>query len=158
MHRRLIATILFILVLCLARVGSGDMVAYWNFEGDFGDAIAGNDATPIGETAVFLDPDRGRVAELDGTGDYIEIPNSPSLNITGDKITIAAWVYFDDVSGPPEIVIAKPYVVGQHSSPYFSYGLHILSNGTPRFWLVTNGAAGNAPGIFRSSPLSASSP
>ena len=146
MCRRLLATILFILVLCLARVGSADMVAYWNFEGDFRDAIGGNDATPIGDTAVFLDPDRGRVAELDGTGDYIEVPNSASLNIAGNEITIAAWVYFDDVAGPPEIVIAKPYVVGQHSSPYFSYGLHILSNGTPRFWLVTNGAAGNAPG------------
>ena len=146
MYRRLVAAILFFLVLCLARVGSADMVAYWNFEGDFGDAIGDNDATPIGDTAVFLDPDRGRVAELDGTGDYIEIPKSPSLNITGDEITIVAWVYFDDVAGPPEIVIAKPYVVGQHSSPYFSYGLHILSNGTPRFWLVTNGAAGNAPG------------
>ena len=146
MYKRVIATTIFILVLSLARVGSADMVAYWDFEGDFGDAIGGNDATPFGDTAVFVDPDRGRVAELDGTGDYIEVPNSPSLNITGNEITIAAWVYFDDVSGPPEIVIAKPYVVGQHSSPYFSYGLHILSNGTPRFWLVTDGAAGNAPG------------
>jgi len=137
---------LVLLVLCLAGVGRADMVAYWSFEGDFDDAIGGNDAAPIGDTAIVLDPDRGRVAELDGTGDYIEIPNSPSLNITGNEITIAAWVYFDDVTGPPEIVIAKPFVVGQHSNPYFSYGLHILSNGTPRFWLVTDGASGNAPG------------
>ncbi|UCF14460.1 MAG: hypothetical protein JSW59_13685 [Phycisphaerales bacterium] len=146
MCRKLVLTICLILVLCLAGVGSAEMVAYWDFEGDFSDSVGGNDATPIGDTAIFLDPDRGRVAELDGTGDYIEIPNSPSLNVTGNEITVAAWVYFDDVSGPPEIVMAKPFVVGQHSSPYFSYGLHILSNGTPRFWLVTNGSAGNARG------------
>ena len=133
-------------LLTIAGAGSADMVAYWDFEGDFGDAIGGNDATPIGDTAIFLDLDRGRVAELDGTGDYMEIPDSASLNISGGELTIATWVYFDDVTGPPEIVIAKPFTVGQHASPYFSYGLHILSNGTPRFWLVTDDAAGNAPG------------
>jgi hypothetical protein len=138
--------ICFVLVLCLAGLGSADMVAYWDFEGDFSDSVGGNDAAAIGDTSVVIDPDRGRVAELDGTGDYIEIPNSPSLDITGNEITAAAWVYFDDVSGPPEIVMAKPFVIGQHSSPYFSYGLHILSNGTPRFWLVTDGSAGNARG------------
>ena len=90
MCRQLILTICFILVLCLAGVGSADMVAYWDFEGDFGDAVGGNDATPVGDTAVVLDPDRGRVAQLDGNGDYIEIPNSPSLNITGNAITIPA--------------------------------------------------------------------
>lgn len=58
---------------------------------------------------VIFDPERSRVAELDGTGDYIEIPNFVSLNITGNEITVAAWVYFDDVGGPPEIVMAKVF-------------------------------------------------
>ncbi len=146
MFRRMIFTFSLILLLGLASVSSADLVAYWDFEGDFGDTVGNNDAASHGDTDIVLDPERSRVAELDGTGDYIEIPNSASLNITGNEITVAAWVYFDDVGGPPEIVMAKVFRENQHTSPYFSYGLHILTNGTPRFWLVTNNAAGNARG------------
>jgi hypothetical protein len=146
MCRRAISIFSIILVLSLAGTGSADLVAHWDFEGDFTDTFGGNVATPQGNTAIVVDPDRGNVAEFDGNGDYLQTPNSPTLNITGEKITLAAWVYFDDVSGDPEIVIAKPFQDGQHTSPYFSYGLHILSNGTPRFWLSLSGGAQNAPG------------
>jgi hypothetical protein len=101
-----------ILVLALADISSADLVASWDFEGEFLDAIGGNDAVPNGNTAVVLDPERGLVAEFDGTGDYLLIPNSPSLNIIGNQITLASWVYFNDVSGAPEIVIAKPFQDG----------------------------------------------
>ncbi|MFC1636972.1 LamG-like jellyroll fold domain-containing protein [Planctomycetota bacterium] len=142
------STFLFSLVLVLYWIVSApaNLVGHWEFEGDFRDAVGNNDATAYGDTVIVPDPERGRVAEFDGTGDYLQIPNSPSLNITGEEITLASWVYFDDVSGPPEIVIAKPFLDGQHSSPYFSYGLHMLSNGTPRFWLSLSAGARNAPG------------
>jgi hypothetical protein len=143
---RTISIFSIILVLALAGISSADLVASWDFESEFLDAIGGNDAVPNGNTAVVIDPERGRVAEFDGNGDYLQIPNSPSLNITGDQITLTSWVYFDDVSGAPEIVIAKPFQDGQHTSPYFSYGLHMLSNGTPRFWLSLSAGAQNAPG------------
>ena len=146
MFGRMFFTFSIILVLVMAGISSADLVAYWDFEGDFSDTFGGNDATAQGDTAIVLDPDRGSVAEFDGSGDYLQIPNSPSLNITGDQITLTAWVYFVDVSGDPEIVIAKPFLDGQHTSPYFSYGLHMLSNGTPRFWLSLPGGAQFAPG------------
>ena len=146
MGKRATFLVSLVVVLFSGINASADLVAHWNFEGDFGDVVGGNDATAQGDTDIVLDPERGRVAEFDGTGDYLQMPNSPSLNITGDQITLASWVYFDDVSGPPEIVIAKPFQDGQHSSPYFSYGLHMLSNGTPRFWLSLSVGARNAPG------------
>ncbi|MEJ2704952.1 MAG: LamG domain-containing protein, partial [Sedimentisphaerales bacterium] len=146
MLSRTISVVSLAILLGLAHASSADLVAYWDFEGGFDDAWGTNDATPHGDVAIVVDADRARVAELDGAGDYLEIPNSPALNITGSELTIAAWVYFDDVAGAPEIVIAKVFRESEHTSPYFSYGLHILSNGTPRFWLVTDGAAGNAPG------------
>jgi len=146
MSKKLICLVSFVLVLGIARVSSADLVAYWDFEGGFADAWGSNDATPYGETDIVLDPERGRVAEFDGTGDYLLIPNSPSLNITADQITLASWVYFDDVSGPPEIVLAKIFQDGQHSAPYFAYNLCILSNGTPRLMLVTSGSERRLPG------------
>ena len=41
MCRKLVLRIFFILMFCLAGVGSADMVAHWDFEGDFG-KIQGN--------------------------------------------------------------------------------------------------------------------
>jgi len=143
---RTISIFSIILLLVPAGTSSANLVANWSFEGGFLDTVGGNDAVPNGDTAVVIDPERDRVAEFDGNGDYLQIPNSPSLNITGDQITLTSWVYFDDVSGAPEIVIAKPFQDGQHTSPYFSYGLHMLSDGTPRFWLSLSVGARNAPG------------
>ena len=146
MSKKLIYFVSFVLVLGIARVSSADLVAYWDFEGGFDDAWSSNDAEPHGETDIVLDPERGRVAEFDGTGDYLHIPNSPSLNITGDQITLTSWVYFDEVSGGPEIVLAKIVQEGQHSAPYFAYNLCILSNGTPRFFLTVEGSQKRLPG------------
>ena len=30
--------------------------------------------------------------EFDGTNDYVKVPNSNSLNITGDEMTLSAWI------------------------------------------------------------------
>ena len=129
-----------------ADITSG-LVGHWTFNGDFTDSSGnGNHGQPKGDAAVVTDPEHGQVAEFDGTGDYIEIPHSESLNITGNQITLASWAYYDDVAGNPEILIAKVYQETTHANPYFSYGLHLLSNGQPRFWLRLGTASRNVPG------------
>jgi hypothetical protein len=35
--------------------------------------------------------------DFDGTDDYIEMPESQSLDVTGDKITVSVWVRFDSI-------------------------------------------------------------
>ncbi len=123
------------------------LVGHWAFNGDFTDSSGnGNHGRPVGDTAIVKDPQHGQVAEFDGTGDYIEIPNSATLNITSNQITLAAWAYYDDVAGSPEILIAKVYQETTHANPYFSYGLHLLTNGQPRFWLRLGTANRNVPG------------
>ena len=146
MYKRTTFLISLVVVLCWVVNAPADLVAHWDFEGGFSDAFGNNDGTPQGDTAIVLDPERSRVAEFDGNGDYLTIPHSPSLNITGDQITLASWVYFDDVSGGPEIVLAKIVQDGQHVAPYFAYNLCILSNGTPRFFLVVSGSQQRLPG------------
>jgi hypothetical protein len=141
--------LLFVSAL-LSGTAQGDLqsglAAHWEFEGDFTDSVGLNDAVPKGDAKIVADSERGQVVEFDGTGDYLEIANSPSLNITGDKLTLAAWVWHDNVAGDPEIIIAKVYNNATHQSPYFSYGLHILTNGQPRIWISRTGGAANAPG------------
>jgi hypothetical protein len=144
-----LVSLLFVFAL-LAGTANGDLqsglVAHWEFEGDFTDSVGLNDATPKGDAKIVTDAERGQVVEFDGTGDYLEIANSPSLNITGDQLTLAAWVWHDNVAGDPEIIIAKVYNNTSHQSPYFSYGLHILTNGQPRIWISRTGGTANAPG------------
>jgi hypothetical protein len=147
MHRRPTLLLSFVMVLYLAANAQAVLVGQWQFEGNLYDISGnGNDATAHGEAAIESDPEHGMVAVLDGNGDYLEIPNSDSLNITGDQITLTSWIYFDDVSGGPEIVLAKIFRDGQHTAPYFAYNLCILSNGTPRLMLVTSGSERRLPG------------
>ena len=56
------ATFLVSLVVVLFSIvnAPADLVAHWNFEGDFGDVVGGNDATAQGDTDIILDPERGR--------------------------------------------------------------------------------------------------
>jgi len=146
MYKRSTFLISLVLVLYSAINAQANLVGHWQFEDNFNDSSGnGNDATAHGDAAIVNDPERGQVAILDGNGDYIEIPHSNSLNITGEQISLAAWIYFDDVSGPPEIIIAKVFNNTTHTSPYFSYGLHILTNGQPRFWQSLAGGAANIP-------------
>ncbi len=147
MYKRSTFLLSLVLVLYSAANAQANLVGHWQFEGNFNDSSGnGNDAMAQGDAAIVNDPERGQVAILDGNGDYIEITHSNSLNITGDRITLASWVYFADVSGPPEIILAKIVQVGQHSSPYFAYNLCILSNGTPRFFLTISGSEKRLPG------------
>jgi len=146
MNRKLICLVSLVLVLYSTINAQANLVGHWQFDGNFNDSSGnGNDATAHGDAAIVNDPERGQVAVLDGNGDYIEIAHSNSLNITGEQISLAVWVYFDDVSGPPEIIIAKVFNNTTHQSPYFSYGLHILTNGQARFWQSVGGGTSNIP-------------
>ena len=129
-----------------------DLVAHWEFEGDCHDSAGTNHGTAQGDAKISNDDQRGSVMEFDGTGDYVEIPNSPSLNITDDQITLAVWTWHDDVTGPSEIVISKGVDNAVHKSPYFAYGLHTRTNGQPRFWITRGGTAANAPGSSNLKP------
>ncbi|MCU0913143.1 MAG: discoidin domain-containing protein [Planctomycetes bacterium] len=140
MDKRLIAPMLLLSLGFIGTATAADLttglVANWLFDGNFNDSAGTNHGAPKGDAKIVSDPQRGQVLELDGTGDYVEVPHSASLNITGDKLTMTVWVNHDDVTGNPEIVIAKVVNNTTHTSPYFSYGLHILNpSGSPRAWI-----------------------
>jgi len=76
------------------------LVAYWSFDNpsDAGhdDSGNGNDGSPVGgvtSTTGVL----GGAVHLDGTG-YINVPDSPSLDLPGGRGTIAAFIRVDPAS------------------------------------------------------------
>jgi hypothetical protein len=84
-----------------------------------------NDATSHGSMTtsdqVSAKTDGG--LDFDGSNDYLEAPDTSSLAITGNQITLSAWVNHE---------------TGAHTSPYFAYGIHLLSGNRPRVWITTS--------------------
>ncbi|MEK6878356.1 MAG: LamG-like jellyroll fold domain-containing protein, partial [Nanoarchaeota archaeon] len=89
---------------------------------------------------------------FDGTNNYLESANSPTLDINRNQLTVAAWVNYPS-SGASRIIIAKPFSATLHQAPYFAYSLHLMpTGGAPRFW-ITN-AAGTSRNVVSATALS----
>jgi subtilisin-like proprotein convertase family protein len=122
-----------------------DMVSWWPGDGNANDIRGLNDGAFQG-TATFAAAEVGQGFSLNGTTDYVEIPDSPSLDITG-QITIDAWIQPTVVTGQGRAILSK-YDSG---AGQFSYNFFINTDGTlifavyhgatPEFRLVKTSAA-----------------
>jgi type II secretory pathway pseudopilin PulG len=114
--------------LAVAACGGGPTpISDWDFNEGSGSTVAdgagGNDGTLEGDTAWSGDTPEGTGSALqfDGAGDYVRIPNSSDLRITGE-LTLEAWI---------KEATAHPYakVLSRRSGNYF-YFLGV-DNGRP---------------------------
>jgi len=67
------------------------MVSWWPGDGDANDIIGTNNGTLV-NGATFASGMVGQSFSFDGTDDYVQVPDSASLDLTA-QITIDAWVY-----------------------------------------------------------------
>ena len=105
--------------LTKAELLPGDLVGLWRFNGDANDSSGTtppNNGTVYG--ACWVDGKFGKALSFDGDGDYVEVADSASLDITGD-LTIEAWVKFDSFASP------HSFVVGKDTTGQRSYGLFV---------------------------------
>ena len=65
------------------------MVSWWPGDGNADDIMDGNHGTLTGD-ATFAQGMVGQGFSLDGTGDFVLVPDSSNLNITGD-VTVDLW-------------------------------------------------------------------
>ena len=70
------------------------------------------------------------VLNLDGNGDYVEIPDSPSLDLNGNQMTVEAWIKVNSFAGDYRCIIGK---IGWSNSSDWSYNFHITDNGALHF-------------------------
>lgn len=74
-----------------SNVWDGNYQGVWHLNDQFGDATNnGNNGINRGSSASTGQLGPGR--SFDGSNDWIEVPHSSSLNITGNQITLQAWV------------------------------------------------------------------
>ena len=99
------------------------LAAHYEFESTTNDSSGnGLHGTAMGDP-TFEAGKMGQAISLDGFNDYVEIPDSPSLDIT-DAITIAAWAFREVDSGSWERIVAKS------DSTLWDYWLQITPSGT----------------------------
>jgi hypothetical protein len=109
---------------------------YWQFNESSGTSAA--DETANGNTGTYQNGavlgvdgvlnDESTAVSLDGTNDYVKVPNHSSLNPTG-ALTLEAWLK-PSSGGFATIkpVFAKGYT--SHTPPYYQYQLSIVDNGS----------------------------
>jgi glucose/arabinose dehydrogenase len=122
------------------------LVAGYNFSESTGTTT--EDVTGNGNTAKLVNGALWSVGKyasgitLDGT-DYLEIANSPSVNVSGGALTFSAWVSPAGGTGD-EVLFAKGFNAGM-TSPYYQYAVELRDGGlTPVFLIGTPGGVKEA--------------
>jgi MSHA biogenesis protein MshQ len=105
------------------------------------DGPYGLDGTAIGGAqtanttpAIATNPGSCRYANLDGTSDYVEIANTPALNISSE-LTVTAWIYLRATPSELNTIVSKDT----------NYEFHIDNNRHVYWWW--NDSAGNVRSI-----------
>lgn len=107
------------LLILIPRVYAEDgLVGYWAFDEGSGNTVAdssvyGNNGT-LNNEPTWVDGIYGKALDFDGVNDYIQIPQSSSLDVT-DQVTVEAWVYpraYVDNLGATSNVVARSQLSG----------------------------------------------
>jgi CSLREA domain-containing protein len=88
-------------------------VSWYRAEGNANDFADGNNGTLQGG-ATFAAGEVGQAFSLNGTDAFVEIPDSPSLSVTG-AITLEAWINPNSVTGLHEIISKYDSSISQES-------------------------------------------
>ncbi len=114
---------------------SRSLVGWWRFNNESGESpiffrdrsSQGNNGTCSETTCpTSISGKFGNALGFDGSDDYLEVPDSPSLNPS--YITVEAW--FNAVNGTLETqksLVQKPYT--NHMYPYYQYLLSLVDTG-----------------------------
>ena len=89
---------------------SGGLVASYNFNEGSGSSLTdrsgnGNNGSIIG--ATWTTGKYGNALDFNGVNDYVNILNSPSLDIASNEITLSAWVFLNELQTSDNGIIVK---------------------------------------------------
>jgi len=106
----LLTTLSFLVASSIGNFSSAaqppGLIAHWNFNDCTATDVSGNNNNGIIHgTPQCVDSVIGKGLLFNGTSDYIEIPNSPSLNLT--SITLVAWINPTRLFNGDQIIINK---------------------------------------------------
>jgi len=86
---------------CVAEeVSWDDYISYWKFDGDADDETGVNNGTIVGDAQFVVDAEKGWVLSLDGDGDWVDLGNDASLDLSNaTNFTMSFWIYAENTEG-----------------------------------------------------------
>src|SRR5262245_55100914 len=124
----------------IANAQPAGLVAAWSFEetsGSVANDSSGNENTPTLLNGVARTPGRsGGGLTFDGVDDYLNVPNSPSLNISGTGLTLQMSIK-PQATGADSAVLSKSWA-STMTSPYYQYGLELAGGTVPHLIIGTS--------------------
>jgi len=112
-----------------------------------GAALSASDSTANGNngTVTRATATEGQIdgaANLSGSQQYIDLGDNPSLQITGEELTVEAWINTSEASPSAyERLIVKE--TPGNGSPYVTYGMYRNPGNTTLDWCISSGATLN---------------
>ena len=129
MKTKLIATIMLILFLAsmlsmafvapIKATPDSGIVGLWHF--DEGTGSTAYDSSGCGNDGTLSGGKFGNALYFDGVDDYVNIPDNPTLDLTGD-ITLEAWILIKSFSTSEGFHM---YIIGKDSAGQRSYGIGV---------------------------------
>jgi hypothetical protein len=135
-----------------AAIQPGDLMLAYAFEDPAGSSGVG-DASGNGNTAQLFGPAfemgrYGRGLTFDGVDDHAVASNSPSIDIGGTGLTLAAWIRVDVAAASADgVIVGKLWApLGTFADPYYQYGLEYdLESNSIALLLTDTSGVGHAP-------------
>jgi len=104
MWKKLALLISILLVLCLASGAWAGVLGHWKL--DDGSGTTAKDSSSKKNNGKLMGGPQwvtgkvGKALKFDGVDDYVDVPNSPSLNPTTGKATVCLWINAGRYKGP----------------------------------------------------------
>ena len=97
----LMLSLVLVLVLGVRRTADAELIGWWRLDEGSGTTATdssgnGNDARFEGAPVWVDDGKFGKAIKFNGSSDYLAAPDSESLDINGDQLSIAAWINGED--------------------------------------------------------------
>ncbi len=128
----------------------GDLLGHWRLDeggGTFAEDASGNgNHGTLMSGASWTGGVEGGALSLDGVDDGLEVPDSPSLSVTG-AVTVALWFRYGGRGGGWDRIAVKDW--GQAQAPWLAYGLTLDDGpeGGQKVLFSANGSATQGAGV-----------
>ncbi|MBI3411176.1 MAG: fibronectin type III domain-containing protein, partial [Planctomycetes bacterium] len=105
---------------------SGPAAAAYNFDQASGSSLtdlSGNNNTgTLQNSPVWSTGTHGGALNFNGNNQYVEMPNSASLDISGTNLTLSLWINLSDY-GTDEVIVSKPWLPTSYGGANYQYAI-----------------------------------
>jgi VanZ family protein len=135
---------------------AGDLAAFYSFDEGSGnfvrDASAQTNNGELVNGPEWITGKTGGGLQFNGSSQYVRVPNSPSIDVSGENITISLWVVLEQSPDcRDQAIVAKPWEPASMVYPYYQYGVEFGDRAKTLDFLFAD-ASGKLRGPFSMTP------